>query len=372
MSPASAAFDHPLAPRQIRSRAPVRLDLAGGTVDLWPLFLMLDRPMTINLGIDLWAETELKIQERESGSSAGTITLQSIDQRIEQTLSWDELEHAVLPPGLDLHLRLFRWFTRGRREELKRSRITLTTRAKSPAGAGLGGSSALNVTLVGALSQWLEAPVDVARDGERIVEIARDVETQVIKVPAGLQDYYGAVWGGLQKIQWEVHRHTRAHLDPALLGPLSQRLLLFYSGQSRNSGINNWKLFKDFIDKDTATREKFAAITEATRALEQALSAREWNAAGEAIRAEWETRRTLAPGISTPEIDRAFEEAKRAGATAGKICGAGGGGCFFVFEPTGDLNRLEAVGQAVAAQAGLQRLPFNPSERGLEVSAAPL
>jgi D-glycero-alpha-D-manno-heptose-7-phosphate kinase len=349
------------------------MDLAGGTLDLWPLYLMIDRPMTVNMGIDLWAETELRVVE---GGGAGSITFQSIDQRIEQSLSWDELDQASLPPGLDLHVRLLRWFTRNRREELRKSRVAITTRAKSPAGAGLGGSSALNVSMVGALMQWLEAPVDVTRDGERIVEVARDVETQVIKVPAGLQDYFGAVWGGLQRIRWDVQRHGRANLDSALLGPLSQRILLFYSGQSRNSGINNWKLFKDFVDKDVQVRKRFEAIAEATRALSKALegpaSDVRWNAVGDAIRAEWETRRTLASGISTPDIDRAFEVARAGGATAGKICGAGGGGCFFVFEPTGDMQRLESVARAVCQEVpALQRLPYHPSERGLEVTVEP-
>src|SRR6185312_15075251 len=104
-----------------------------------------------------------------------------------------------------------------------------------------------------------------------------------------------------------------------------------YSGQSRNSGINNWALFKSFIDKQEQVREKFGKIVAATTRLETALRRQDWDSVGAAIAEEWETRRTLAPGITTAEIDHAFAEAQKITKVSGKICGAGGGGCFFVY-----------------------------------------
>jgi D-glycero-alpha-D-manno-heptose-7-phosphate kinase len=209
--------------------------------------------------------------------------------------------------------------------------------------------------------------VNVETDGERLVEITRDVETTVIGVPAGMQDYYGAMFGGLQSLRWGPGRHDRRSLDPDLLPELEERILLFYSGRSRNSGINNWALFKSFVDGEGDVRERFHGINRATRLLERALGERDWVAVGNSIAAEWEVRRGLAAGISTPEIDRAFSIATENGATAGKICGAGGGGCFFVYLPDRDPSVRDAVARSVGSLPGIRPLPFRAARTGLIV-----
>ncbi|MFL5811935.1 MAG: hypothetical protein ACJ763_00025 [Bdellovibrionia bacterium] len=346
----------------ITSRAPTRIDLAGGTIDLWPLYLFLERPTTINLGIDLFAEAEL-IESDSKKAGHGSVTLRSDDQNIEQEISWEALSQAKVPPQLELHLKLLRHFTLFRKPGTD---LTLKTRAKSPAGAGLGGSSTLSIAMIGALASWAKGqPVNPVEEGEKWIDIVRDVETTVIQVPAGVQDYYGAMYGGLQSLQWGAGRHQREWLPDDLIPELESRLLLFYSGQSRNSGINNWALFKGFIDNQEDIRGRFAKINQATRKLETCLLERRWSDAGEAIAAEWDVRRTLAAGISTPEMDRAFEIAKSiAPGRAGKICGAGGGGCFFIYLP--DPKDKAAVERALVAE-GMRALPFRASPRGLEV-----
>ena len=182
--------------------------------------------------------------------------------------------------------------------------------------------------MTGALSTWATGyVVDPLRDGEKFIEITRDVETTVIQVPAGVQDYYGAMFGGLQSLSWRPGSHERDWLPTEIFAEVEDRILLFYSGRSRNSGINNWALFKGFIDKEPGVREKFERINAATQNLEKALRAQNWIEAGRAIADEWETRRTLAPGISTPEMNEAFSAASKLGPISGKVCGAGGGGC---------------------------------------------
>jgi D-glycero-alpha-D-manno-heptose-7-phosphate kinase len=209
-------------------------------------------------------------------------------------------------------------------------------------------------------------PLDPMRDGENFIEIVRDVETTVIQVPAGMQDYYGAMFGGLQSLRWGAGTHHREWLPESLLGELDQRLLLFYSGQSRNSGINNWTLFKSFIDRQEDIRVKFEKISAATRRLEKALLNRDWSDVGDAIAEEWAVRKTLAKGITTSEIDSAFSEAQKIAPISGKICGAGGGGCFFVYlpEPNPDLKSriLE-----IFSERKIRHLPFHSVRRGLEV-----
>jgi len=348
---------------QITSRAPTRIDLAGGTVDIWPIYLFLKNPTTLNLGISLFAETQL--EENDSGK----IQLKSADQGDELIFGWDELNSVTAGPSLVLHLKFLRHFAKEKTlsGRLNRSKgLKLSTSAKSPAGAGLGGSSTLSISMIGALATWSRGSVDPLRDGERLIEIARDTETTVIQVPAGLQDYYGAMFGGLQSLRWRVGVHERTWHSEETLTQLKDRLLLFYSGQSRNSGINNWALFKAFIDQQGKVRDQFASIAEATQRAEQCLIARDWTGVGQAIAAEWEVRRTLAPGISTPEMDHAFDTARALGASAGKICGAGGGGCFFVYLPENNPALKNKI-QAEIEKQGIRPLPFEAVPRGLEV-----
>jgi D-glycero-alpha-D-manno-heptose-7-phosphate kinase len=292
------------------------------------------------------------------------VVLRSEDQNVEARLSWNDLMSFQAPPQLELHLKLLRHFAR--KQKLPKTDLSLSTRAKSPAGAGLGGSSTLSISMIGALASWVQgSPIDPIETGERWIDVVRDVETTVIKVPAGVQDYYGAMFGGLQAIHWGEGKHSREWLSQDLIPELENRLLLFYSGQSRNSGINNWVLFKSFIDRQAGVPEQFEKINSATIALEAALRARDWNAVGKAIGEEWTTRRGLASGISTSDMDRAFATALSiAPARSGKVCGAGGGGCFFLYVP--DPKDRDRVEKAVVAE-GMRALPFRAVPRGLEV-----
>jgi D-glycero-alpha-D-manno-heptose-7-phosphate kinase len=357
---------------KIISRAPTRIDLAGGTLDIWPLFTFLRNPTTVNVAIDLFAEATL--EERHSDQPG--IRFISADQSSDTKLSWSELAAFNPPPALSLHVKLLRQFANETvlAAAAKRScEVTIRTLARSPAGAGIGGSSALGIALAGALDTWAKghAP-DLAKGGENLIAQVRDVETTIIQVPAGMQDYYASTFGGLQCLRWNPGATSRRSLGTDLTRELEQRLLLFYSGQSRNSGINNWALFKGCIDSPSEIRPRFQKLADAAYSLTSALEARDWTAAGHAIHDEWTVRRTLAQGITTPVIDSAFAQAERHGATAGKVCGAGGGGCFFVYlpQPADQLNQAkERVKAAVLdiAKGEVQALPFTTVPAGLDI-----
>lgn len=386
---------------RISSKAPTRIDLAGGTLDIWPLYLFLPHPITINLAINLFAEARLdQLSSASHGEPQGSVTLKSVDQKLEVKLSWQALtsgEGPTIPPGLELHYKLLRYFLEKKRrqggldftkdftKEFSRN-LVFTTSAHSPAGAGLGGSSTLSIAMVGALATWASANFessssngdaekltlfDPAKDGQLYIDVVRDVETTVIRVPAGLQDYYGAMYGGLQSLQWGTATHHREHLPEDLIHELQDRILLFYSGKSRNSGINNWTLFKDFIDCKNEVRSKFDKISSATHRLRKALLDRNWTDVGHAITEEWDVRKTLAVEITTPEIETAFIEAKKLTSVSGKICGAGGGGCFFIYLPIKDREertRLKSQIAALFAKQEMRRLEFQGVPHGVEVT----
>ncbi|MBS1959695.1 MAG: hypothetical protein JST80_09510 [Bdellovibrionales bacterium] len=350
----------------IESIAPVRVDLAGGTVDIWPLYLLLDSPKTINFGISLFATTTIDANP----SPTPQVKLESIDQKKSQTFSWADIldSKTQMIPELVLPIRLLQYFVKLHPHPRALS-FHLKTEAKSPAGAGLGGSSALSISIIGALWKWTHPrmPLDLEKDGEFLISLVRDVESQVLYGPAGLQDYYGAAFGGLQVLDWKIARNERHSLSITTLKELEARTLLFYSGKSRNSGINNWQLFKGLIDKDQEVDRKFRAICTATEKLEQALNKQDFKAVVSSVREEWETRKRLAPGISTPEMDEAYTRAKSISDIAFKVCGAGGGGCFFILLPEKNDALKEKIKAAVLQDASIRSLPFESVPHGLKV-----
>ena len=265
---------------------------------------------------------------------------------------------------------MLQYFLR-KKETLSQVDLEISTQATSPAGAGLGGSSTLSVSLLGAIKSWADGrQMNPALEADLLIDIVRDIETDVIQVPAGLQDYYGAVYGGLQSLKWNIARHERKYFNPDIFAGLQERILLFYSGQSRNSGINNWVLFKKLIDQDSSVQKKFQKICDSTLLLENALKNKNWEEVGHTIQQEWKTRKTLAKGISTPKIDQAFEFVYKKFRSYGKVCGAGGGGCFFIYFPHSDTqtrNQQKAETVSAFIKKGIQPLPFQATPQGLEI-----
>lgn len=328
--------------KKVIVRAPVRADLAGGTLDLWPLYLFHPGSRTINVAISYHAESEVA----ETGTDA--IEIHLTDQQYEQTYaSLHEL--AADPKAALIHRAL---------EHFRLTGIRITTRTDAPRGSGLGGSSALTITLVRALSEVAGAPVE----GDDLIALVRDLETRLIRVPAGIQDYYPPVYGGLMAI----------HLNPGLVvrhqialpvDRLAEHMLLHYTGVAHFSGTNNWDIYKRQIDGKKKVHSGLAKIAESAIEMEKALESGDLEAAGVALNHEWQNRKALIDGISTPEIEAAIEAATGAGAWAGKVCGAGGGGCIVFLLPP---ERREAVRAALANVPG-QVIDAHPVAHGLTV-----
>ncbi len=357
---------------EISSRAPARIDLSGGTLDIWPLYLFLKNPLTINLAINLYAETKITLK-----SGSGKIVLKSLDQNEMTSFLITQIKTLKLPPSLEIHFKLFEFLISNHPSLysiLEKKDLTLSTECKSPAGAGLGGSSALCVAILGAFLELDKILFGKEEDFdlETLITIVRDTETQIIRTPAGLQDYYAATYGGLQSLNWKTPKIERIPMSSKLAEKIASRLLLFYSGRSRNSGWNNWELFKGFLENSPSIRNSFQNISDVTLELKNALIAEDWSAVGSAIRAEWRHRKTLAPGISTPEIDQAFATASQLDPQCGsKVCGAGGGGCFFVYFPNPDPKLKDKLIKKFS-DFKILHLPFQIDQEGLITSTAHL
>lgn len=258
----------------------------------------------------------------------------------------------------------------------------MTTWAEAPAGAGLGGSSAMGVAVCAAMAQLLKGrrgtkprPTQTGPSGagrwagrrgelgeHEWIALVRDVEARVLGVPTGEQDHYPAVYGGASAIHLEAARTWREALR-VNREELESRLVLVYTGKPRKSGINNWEVLKNYIDGDRGLRRNFEEIAAAARDIRAALLKRDWSRVAEAMRRDAEARGRNAPGIETPFIRKLAAVGKRHGALAAKVCGAGGGGCVvFLCEPRrrGDLA-------SALAQAGATLLPFRVATSGVRV-----
>jgi D-glycero-alpha-D-manno-heptose-7-phosphate kinase len=327
---------------RIVSSAPTRIDLAGGTIDIWPLYLFHDGATTVNAAINLRAHVQLDPR------TDGRVELRSIDtDRTVSAAHWSALDGAG---DLSLLALLARHYGL--------ENATLTTRGESPAGAGIAGSSALVIAVCGALARWTGA----SGDPEALLQVAMNVECQAIRVPTGVQDYRPALYGGIAAIELRVEGIKRIGLDvdPA---ELERRVVLAYTGAPRNSGTNNWEITKRHIDGDRHIYDCFERIRDTAAAMRIALQRGDWDEVGRQIAIEWDNRKRLAPGVTTTTIDDLIARAKAAGATAAKVCGAGGGGCLFCYGPP---EARTAIANALAA-GGARLLDYRIETEGLRL-----
>jgi D-glycero-alpha-D-manno-heptose-7-phosphate kinase len=323
---------------RIEARAPTRIDLAGGTLDIWPLYLFHQPAFTLNCAIDLYASCTL-----ETHQSTKSIKLISLDtNQREEFPSWSSLAESsrYRLPLLAQFAKHFH-FSRG---------LTITTNSQAPAGAGISGSSALAVALSAAfdrLTNWGASRVDW-------IHLSRDVECVVLGVTTGTQDHYPAAFGGVSVISYGLG----ANIDE-----LEKRLVVCYTGKPRRSGINNWRIVKAHLDGDRRVWRNIEEIAKIAQEMPASIRAGNWKEAGRLLRAEWNYRRRNLPTISTPTIDRIIAQARKAGALGGKVCGAGGGGCVALLIEPGSRARVEEA----TTLAGGQVLPVGIDRRGVRV-----
>src|SRR5215471_1379405 len=310
---------------RISAKAPCRVDMAGGTIDIWPLYLFHTHAVTVNFAVDRYASCVLETREDRR------IVLRSRDLAGEEEFESIEALAAAPKYKLPLAARLLRYFrpTTG---------LNVVTDSEAPAGAGIAGSS----TLIIALSSALNRLTGAGHKLEKLREISQNIEAQIIRVPTGAQDYYPAMYGGASVIELGESGINRKALAVDL-DDLNERIVLAYTGMPRNSGINNWEVMKSHIDGDRAVHRNFDHIAAIAGGMRQALEGGDWKEAARLLREEWSNRKKNAPGITTPLIDRLVEVTRRAGSVGAKVCGAGGGGCVFFLVERGAKERVAAA-----------------------------
>jgi D-glycero-alpha-D-manno-heptose-7-phosphate kinase len=334
----------------IETSAPTRIDLAGGTIDIWPLYLFHPGAQTINAAISLRARVRIETRADR------LVVIRSEDTN--RTVEFEDWNALQSDGELRLLSLLTHWFLRGPEAPPhgRKEGLTLTTRSESPAGAGIAGSSALNVAVCAALARWTR----IHYEPEALLHIAQNIEAQTINVPTGLQDYRPAMYGGIAAVELGVNGVRRVGLD---VDPreLERRIVLCYTGEPRNSGTNNWEITKKHLDGDKHVFDCFERIRDTAARMRDALGRRDWDDVGAALGEEWDNRKRLAPGVTTPVIDDLIARAVAAGAISAKVCGAGGGGCLFCFGPP---EKRSAIQEALSA-GGAKVLDYRIERDGL-------
>ncbi len=330
----------------IESSAPTRVDLAGGTIDIWPLYLFHPGAATVNFAINLRANC--RIETRDDGR----IILESRDRKVAFETELAAIEDLAREERLELIAKLVHFFK-------PETGFHLIANSEAPAGAGLAGSSALNIACIGALNQL----VGNRYPESKFITIAANVETTVIRVPAGFQDYYSAFYGGASCIHFGIDGIERETLDVDM-ATLERRIAICYTGEPRLSGTNNWEITKNHIDGQTDLFKLFDDIRDSSLEMREALLAGDWQRVSRIMLEAHPTRKRLAPNVTTPQMDRLVEKAMRNGAEAAKVCGAGGGGCIAFFCEEG---RREEVERALNGEEGAEMIAWKLDHEGLIV-----
>jgi D-glycero-alpha-D-manno-heptose-7-phosphate kinase len=335
---------------RIEAKAPTRVDLAGGTLDIWPLYLFHPGALTINAAITRYASCV--IETHAPGEKR--IRLLSRDTKREESFaSFGEMVRAKRY-RLPLLAEIAKFFK-------PEGGFTLTTDSEAPAGAGIGGSSAMAVAICAALDRFTSA----GKSKVDWIHISRDAEAIVINVPTGTQDHYPPAFGGAAAIELPPggERRVELRLD---LNELEDRLVLCYTGKPRQSGINNWEVFKAHIDGKAKVVDNLEHISEVAQKMRLALEKADWDETSRLMREEWDFRKRNLPTISTRTIDRIIGNVRRKGALAGKVCGAGGGGCVVLLIEPDARERVEAG----VVEAGGELLPMRIDRSGVHVSVS--
>jgi len=324
----------------IRARTRCRVDLAGGTLDIWPLGLFFPVAQTVNVALDLAVEVTLERRERgflarEEDSERAFDSAEEMARDERAALIGVVVGALGLPP------------------------VAVGVRSQSPRGGGIGASSAVTMALIAAGDRLLgRAP----REAPQAARLARDLEARLMRLPTGTQDHYPAVLGGALAVRFAPGGESAQRLAVDLDG-LARHLLLIYSGQSHFSAATNWEIIRRTLEADAEVLGLLHGIAEIAAEMTAPLERGDWATVGDLVGREWQLRRHLADGVSVPAVESLLQMARSMGAWGGKACGAGGGGCVAILCPE---DRRETIASTLATTGG-EVLTARPTSTGLEL-----
>lgn len=311
-----------------RSKAPLRLGIAGGGTDVAP-YSDIYGGAILNATISMYAYATIKPRKDNK------IILNSIDKNLK--IEFDSKKELPYDGNLDLlkgiYNRIVKDFTK---EALS---FELTTMVDAPPGSGLGTSSTLVVTILGAFTEWLKLPL-----GEYdLAHLAYNIERVDLKMAGGKQDQYAATFGGVNFM--EFYKDEKVIVNPLrirskYLNEMAYNIVLFYTQTSRLSSKIIEAQSKNVISKNQKSIEAMHQLKKQAVLMKEAILKGELEKIGEILDFGWKFKKQMAEGITNPLIDEIYEAAKSKGASGGKISGAGGGGFMIFYCPNNSRSEV--------------------------------
>jgi D-glycero-alpha-D-manno-heptose-7-phosphate kinase len=315
---------------EVRARAPLRLGLAGGGTDVSP-YCDVHGGCVLNATIDRFSYATIKTQDQDYVRLVATDLQKEIVSPISESLE--------LNGTLDLHKSVYREMIQ-RYNGGKPVPLEVSTFCEASAGSGLGSSSALAVVLIKAFTEFF----NLALDDYAIAKLAFHVERVECGQRGGRQDQYAAAFGGFNFMEFYANEH--AVINPFriknwIICELEASLILFNTGVSRESAkiIAEQSANMELGVMDAI--EGMHGLKREALAMKECLLKGDFEGIVECMRKGWESKKLTARGVSNPGIDEVYSAALDAGAAAGKISGAGGGGYIIFYVPPD--NRMEVI-----------------------------
>lgn len=304
-----------------RSRAPLRIGLAGGGTDVSPYSDTYGGAI-LNATISLYAHASIETIDEN------VIIIQAADRQEEQRFEWSN--ELPINGTLDLAKGVYNRVQKD--YGIPQIGLKLTTYVDAPAGSGLGTSSTLVVAIIGAFVEMLRLPL-----GEYdIAHYAYEIERSDLQLAGGKQDQYAATFGGVNYM--EFYEGDKVIVNPLrikqqYLNELENNLVLYFTATSRESAKIITEQVKNVNQKNEKSIEAMHQLKEQARMMKEALLKGRLHEIGEILDFGFEQKRRMASNISNSSIEELYEAAKKAGATGGKISGAGGGGFMTFYCP---------------------------------------
>jgi len=323
-----------------------RVDLVGGTLDIFPINFLFKDVLTINLALNL--PTTVHIEK----NNTDFIKVVSKNYNISKEIRFDELNEDVFFQNNEFSTHKF--------QELSfvfliisyfkiKEGLTIEIDAKAPHGAGLGGSSTLGVTLFKSFVDFTNREFNKLET----IKLVQKFEALILNqgMP-GYQDYYPALYGGILALKSNINEIEVEQLySNARAENLKEFITLGFTGKNRSSGINNWGMYKSFFDGNEKIHEGLKKISEVAKKCYQAIINNKYEDVAKFVSEEGRLREELFPGILTPRQVKLKNDLLEIDASL-KVCGAGGGGCFII------LGRNKSAIQKLLKQHEMIELDF--------------
>jgi D-glycero-alpha-D-manno-heptose-7-phosphate kinase len=333
----------------IRSKAPLRIGFAGGGTDVSPYSDIFGGAI-LNATIDLYANASL--EPLDNGK------IEFVIDGFGKSLIVDSAKELELCTDFELFIGVYNRIVK--QFNLEPLSFRLTSYIEAPQGSGLGTSSTIVVSLVGAFVEWLNLPLGKYD----IAHLAFEIERVDLKMSGGKQDQYAATFGGINYIEFFANDKVIVNplqLKPEIIYELEFNLLLYYTDTQRLSANIINEQVKNVNEKNTKSVDAMHNLKEQAHQMKDALLRAELNKIGEILNFGWHNKKQMAQSISNSLIDTIYNKALQHGATGGKISGAGGGGFMFFYCP--GVTKMK-VAAAIESLGGRVQ-PFKFTQQGL-------